>query len=250
MTEDTVTLKKSTLQLAAVFVVALVIGFVLGQFTAPKTTTGATTVTGTNPSQGSDNQPQAAQQGISPDARNMLDDDAIIGNKDAPVVVVEFSDFQCQFCRRFYTQTLPQLEQEYIQTGKVLFVYRDFPLSSIHPAAQKAAEAAECAEDQGKWREMHNAIFDEQNKLGAGTVDFNVEDIKRWAAGISGLNVNQFNECLDSGKYEQEVLADFQDGANAGVGGTPTFWVNGQQISGAQPYSVFKQVIDAELAKV
>ena len=97
----------------------------------------------------------------------------VIGkNKDAQVLITEFSDFQCAFCRAFYTETLPKIEREYIDTGKVVLVYRDFPLTSIHPGAVDYALAAECAQEQGKWREMHDKIFDEQNKLGLGTIPY------------------------------------------------------------------------------
>ncbi len=244
--KETVTLKKSTLQLVAVFVIALIIGGFIGYSIAPKGAAGTTGTTQQPPAQGNENPPN---QQPSVDMQALVDDDPSFGDKNAKVVVVEFSDFQCPFCRRFYVQTLSQLEQEYISTGKVLFVYRDFPLSSIHPAAQKSAEAAECADEQGKFREMHDVLFEEQNKLGGGTVDYSVDDIKKWAATVQGLDVTKFNECLDSDKYKDEVLKDFQDGVNAGVGGTPTFFINGQQVSGAQPFSVFKQVIDQELAK-
>lgn len=180
-----------------------------------------------------------------------VDDDPTIGDTNALVQFYEFSDFQCPFCRRFYTESLTQLENEYVKTGKVLFVYKDFPLEQIHPSAAPAAIAAECARDQGKWRDMHNKIFDEQNKQGAGTIDFSIDDVKRWASEI-GLDTTTFNQCLDSNKYLQEVQGDFQEGINAGVGGTPTFFVGNSQkgftpIVGAQPYSVLKQAIEQYL---
>src|SRR3989304_2938085 len=144
------------------------------------------------------------------------------------VVVFEFSDFQCPFCRRFYTQTLSQIKEEYVSTGKIKFVYRDFPLSSIHPAAEKSAEASECAEEQGKFWEYHDKIFMEQDKLGQGTIEYGIEELKKWASEI-GLDENKFNQCLDSGKYESEVEKDFNDGVSYGVGGTPTFYVGTTQ---------------------
>lgn len=173
------------------------------------------------------------------------DDDAFLGDKKAKVVLIEFSDFQCPFCRRFWKEALPLLKKEFIDTGKIKFVYRDFPLS-FHPAAQPAAEASECAKEQGKYWELHDKIFEEQEKLGEGTVQFGVSDIKKWAKEI-GLNQNQFNECLDSGEYKSEVEKDAADGATAGVNGTPTVFVNGKKIVGAQPFSVFKAAIEAEL---
>jgi len=173
-----------------------------------------------------------------------IDDDAMLGNKDAKVTIVEFSDYQCPFCRRFWTDTLPSLKKEYIDTGKARFVYRDFPLS-MHPAAQPSALAAECAEEQGKYWEMHDKIFAEQAKQGEGTVSYGVTEIKKWAKEI-GLSIDQ---CLDSSKYQEEVAKDLADGTKAGVSGTPTFYVNGKVLVGAQPFEVFKQLIEEELAR-
>ena len=176
------------------------------------------------------------------------DDNPFLGNPNAKVTVIEFSDFQCPFCRKFYTDTLPQIKKDYIDTSKIKFVYRDFPLS-FHPGAVPAAEGAECARDQDKFWEMHDAIFDEQGKLGSGTVQFTADDVKKWAANI-GLNTSKFNQCLDSGKYKQEVEKDLADGSAAGVNGTPATFINGRLVSGAQPFTAFKVVIDEELKKL
>ncbi|MEK7138628.1 MAG: DsbA family protein [Patescibacteria group bacterium] len=174
-----------------------------------------------------------------------VDDDAFLGNKNASVVLVEFSDFQCPFCRTFWRDTLPLIKSEYIDTGKVKFVYRDFPLS-FHPGAMPAAQAAECAEEQGKFWEMHDKIFSEQDKLGSGTVQFDSNDLKKWAGEV-GLDMPKFNSCFDSQKHGDEISKDQSDGQAAGVNGTPTIFVNGQPIVGAQPFSAFKALIDAEL---
>ena len=178
------------------------------------------------------------------------DDDAILGDKNALVTIIEFSDYQCPFCRKFWQDTLPQLKTDYIDTGKVKLVYRDFPLS-FHPMAIPAAEAANCAREKGgdaAYFKMHDKIFEEQNKLDGGTVQstvqFTTQDIKKWAKDI-GYDITA---CMDSGKYRDEVQKDFDEGGASGVQGTPGFFVNGQLISGAQPYQVFKQLIDAELA--
>jgi protein-disulfide isomerase len=180
-----------------------------------------------------------------------LDDDLSYGDKDAPVVLIEFVDYQCPFCRRFYAETLRALEDEYINTGKVLFVVKDFPIDSIHASAQKASEAVECANDQGLWRELHDKIFEEQNKLGSLTIQFTIEDLKNWAYEL-GIDRENFDSCLDSGKYAEEVQKDFEDGENVGITGTPYFFIGNPEsgyvsIVGAQPYSVFKQVIESEL---
>ena len=167
-----------------------------------------------------------------------IDDDAVKGDENAPVTMIEFSDYECPFCTRFYSQTLGQIEREYIDTGKVKFVYRDFPLS-FHQNAQKAAEAAECAGKQDKYYEMHDLLF-EKGVIGG------VSSFKQYANEI-GLDTAEFNSCLDSGEMASEVQKDFQDGQRAGVQGTPSFFINGKLVSGAQPFEVFKQVIEAEL---
>lgn len=180
---------------------------------------------------------------------NLADDDPVLGNPDAPVTIVEFSDFQCPFCRRLYFQTLPQIKEQYIKTGKVKFVYRDFPLTGIHDLAQKYAEGAECADEQGKFWLMHDKIFDEQERLGQGTIfDYTAEDIKTWAREL-GLDGAKFDECLDSGKYADEVQRDLSDGQRAGVQGTPGTFVNGRLVSGAVPFGQFQTVIEEELKK-
>lgn len=176
-----------------------------------------------------------------------VDDDAFLGKKDAPVTIVEFSDFQCPFCRNFAKDTLPQLKKEYIDTGKARLVYRDFPLS-FHPGAIPAAQGAECAKEQGKFWEMHDTLFAEQGKQGTGTIQFTVDDIKKWAVQ-SGVNAAKFNQCLDSGKYKQEVEKDIADGTAAGVSGTPSTFINGRIVVGAQPFSALKVIIDEELKK-
>lgn len=167
------------------------------------------------------------------------DDDPFLGDKNAKVVIVSFEDYQCPFCKRAFDQTFPLLKKEYIDTGKVKYVYRDFPLS-FHPFAQKAAEAAECSQDQGKYWEMHDIIFNNQDAI-------EVSNLKQYASQL-GLNTNEFNNCLDSGKYEEEVQKDFNEGQKYGVSGTPTFFINGKRLVGAQPYSAFKSIIDQELS--
>ncbi len=176
--------------------------------------------------------PPAYIEGVS------ADDDPVLGPDDAPVTIVEFSDFQCPFCKRFVDQTFAQLQQEY--GDQIRIVYRDFPLTQIHPDAQRSAEAAECADEQGKFWEMHDAMFASQ-ALGLG-----VEQLAGYAEDID-LDVDEFAECLDSGKYTDEVEKDLQDGSRYGVTGTPTFFINGYRLVGAQPFEAFKALIDREL---
>lgn len=169
----------------------------------------------------------------------LIGDDHFKGDKDAPVTIIEWSDFECPFCGRFYSQTLGQIDEQYIKTGKVKLVYKDFPLS-FHPQAQKSAEAAECAGEQDKFFEMHDLLF-EKGVAGG------VSSFKQFAGEI-GLNQADFDKCLDSGAMAAEVQEDMKEGAAAGVRGTPGFLINGKLVSGAQPFSVFQQAIEAELA--
>lgn len=172
------------------------------------------------------------------DMEELVDDDPFLGEEDAPVTIVEFSDYECPFCSRFYTQTLPLIKSQYIDTGKVKFVYRDFPLS-FHPQAMPSALAANCAGEQGKYYEYHNKIFENQALLSDATR-------KQWAQEL-GLDIPKWESCLSDPAQRQEIQKDLQDGSAAGITGTPGFIINGQLVSGAQPFSVFQQVIDATL---
>ncbi len=167
------------------------------------------------------------------------------GNANAKITVVEFSDFQCPFCEQFFTNTLPKIKKDYIDTGKVKLYYRQFPLD-FHPAAMPGALASECANEQGKFWEFHDKVFGNQSKIGAQgmTADQINQQYKAWAQEL-GLNTTQFNSCLDSEKYKAQVTADQNDGKAAGTNGTPTFYINGTQLVGAQPYDAFKAALDA-----
>jgi protein-disulfide isomerase len=164
--------------------------------------------------------------------------DNVRGNFNAPITLVEYSDFECPYCGKIYP-TFKQLLNDY--PNQVRLVYKYFPLS-FHPNAQKAAEAAECASEQGKFWEYHDKLFDNQAN------GFSVANFKQWADDL-GLNASKFNDCLDTGKYASKVQADEADGQNRGVNGTPATFVNGQLISGAVPYESFKSVIDQLLTK-
>jgi protein-disulfide isomerase len=171
--------------------------------------------------------------------------DAVIGSDKAKVTIVEFSDFQCPFCRVFFNDTYSQIKKEYIDTGKVRLVFRHYPLP-FHDAARPSALAAACAQEQGKFWQMHDKMFTEQAKKGTGTVAFGVSELKAWAGQI-GLNTGQFNSCLDSAKYASRVDTDTADGSKFGVSGTPSFFINGELLVGAQPFAQFKTAIDAAL---
>jgi len=162
-------------------------------------------------------------------------DDPIYGSPDAPVIIVEFSDFQCPYCSRV-NPTMEQVKSTY--GDKVAIVFRDFPLP-MHKEAPKAGEAAQCANDQGKFWEYHDKLFANQRAL-------KDENLKAYAVEL-GLEVAAFDSCLDSGKYTAEVEEDKKAGAAVGVAGTPAFFVNGQFLNGARPFDSFKELIDAEL---
>jgi protein-disulfide isomerase len=158
------------------------------------------------------------------------------GPANAPVEIIEFSDFQCPFCERAF----PVVGQVLSTYGdKIHFVYRHYPLT-MHPQARPAAEASQCAAEQGKFWEYHDQLFQNQSRLSD-------PDLKQHAAQL-GLNTAQFNTCVDSHKYKSLVDADIHAGDEAGVNGTPAFFINGRVLSGAQPYSAFKRIIDDELA--
>jgi protein-disulfide isomerase len=158
------------------------------------------------------------------------------GPKDAPITIVEFSDFECPYCGAAH-DTVEQVMSTY--AGKVRLVYRQFPLS-FHPHAEKAAEASLCAADQGKFWEYHDVLFKNQKKL-------DPTDLKAFASEV-GMDGQKFGQCLESGDKKKAVDADQQAGLAAGVGGTPAFFINGIFLNGALPIDEFKKVIDLELA--
>jgi predicted DsbA family dithiol-disulfide isomerase len=166
-----------------------------------------------------------------------IDTSRVRGDPRAPVTIVEFSDFQCPFCQRIQP-TLLEILARY--PGKVRLAYRDYPLSQIHPRAQKAAEAARCAGEQGKFWEYHDMLYADVSKLADADL----------AAHARGLEIDEakFGACLESGRHSAGVDQDQKDGVNAGVNGTPAFLVNGVMLEGAQPITAFESIIESELA--
>ena len=168
-----------------------------------------------------------------------------LGNKNAKVTVVEFADFRCPFCEQFFTNVEPSIKKDYIDTGKVKFYFRHYAF--LGPASTVAANAAECANEQGKFWEIHDYLYKNQPPE-TDTSMYTVDKLTQ-IAGTLGMNTNQFQSCLSSNKYQKNVDQDLQEGQKAGVTGTPTIFVDGLEIVGAQPYSNFKAAIDADLAK-
>ena len=197
--------------------------------------------------------PQSSSQPNTQQVKVSIDDDPMKGNPNAPITIIEFSDYECPFCGRFYFNTLPLIEENYIDTGKANFVYRDFPIQSIHRNAATAAVAAECADEQEMFWEFHNMIFENKStwdKLEG--IDL-LNEFEQYASSLE-LNSEEFNSCLKSGKYLDEVRNDLQDGRDYGVDGTPGFFIGNDKIGyvelkGAQPYENFKKVIDDRLAQ-
>lgn len=164
------------------------------------------------------------------------------GNANASVTITEYSDYQCQFCSRLTLEILPLIQNNYIETGKILFVFKDFPIPN-HKYAQKASEATYCAgeQEEDKFWEMHVKLFENQSALTR-------EDLSKYAEELE-LNVQAFDSCLDSEKYKNLVLRNRQDGLKAGVEGTPTLIINDVPLVGLPQYEALKQVIETELRK-
>ncbi len=169
----------------------------------------------------------------------------IKGDPNAPVTIVEYSDYQCPFCQRHFVQVWPQL-QPYIEAGKVKYVFKDFPLTQIHPQAPKAAEAARCAGDQGAYWEMHDKLFTTQQQWSGQA---NAVDLFKSYAQELGLDAAAFAACLDSGKHQAVIEANLMEGVNFGVRGTPGFFINLTPLPGAYPFEAFQALIEAELAQ-
>ncbi|OGV95008.1 hypothetical protein A3A66_03245 [Microgenomates group bacterium RIFCSPLOWO2_01_FULL_46_13] len=165
------------------------------------------------------------------------------GEDSAPVTMVEFTDYQCPYCSRHFSQTDPQIQEKYIKTGQVRYLVRDLPLA-FHPNAKPAALAARCAGDQEKYWEMHDALFGRQDQWSALA---DATDTFKGYAQELGLNSTQFNSCFDTGKYNVAIDADSALATKIGATGTPTFFINAKMVVGAQPLSAFETAIDEAL---
>lgn len=199
------------------------------------------------------NQPQEIKS-----TKTTIDDDPYLGDKEkAKVAIVEFSDYECPFCKKFHQETFDQIVKNYVDTGKAIIVYRDFPLSFHEPAASTDASAANCVQEISgniKYFEMMRQIFDRGGLNGVG---ISKEKFIGFGEEI-GTDKNEFAKCLDADKFQEEIQKDLADGQTAGIDGTPGFVigklsftgeVSGELISGAQPFSVFQEVIERQLKK-
>lgn len=208
---------------------------------------------------------QPVQQAAAPDAappedttpkQVSVDDDPVLGEENAPVTLIEFSDYECPFCKRYFDETYEQIKNEYVDSGKVKIVFRDLPLS-FHANAPKQAEAAECAREQGGdpvYFRYHDEIFKRTTSNGTGLA---LDQLSVIAEEL-GLNGATLQSCIDSNKYKAEIDKDIADAGAVGASGTPTFFIGksdpsgtitGTKLVGAQPFSAFKTLIDSELKK-
>ena len=190
-----------------------------------------------SPSADSDSQPQPTKS-EGTDQLIISEEDHVRGNPEALVTIVEFSDFQCPFCARFHP-TVQQILENY--PDQVRWVYKHFPLDSIHSEARPSAEASECSAEQGKFWEFADGLFENQSRLG--------NNLYKELASQAGLNMSQFEDCVSSRKYKDHVEADLQEGIKAGVTGTPGSFVNEELVSGAVPYGVLEATIKRALVQ-
>jgi protein-disulfide isomerase len=243
--ELTITLRRwqlYALVMPLIFVIGLSLGYLLRGWLPPDSPTASSAESAWS-QQASVPVPQsegesssASQQVVRYDVP--VDDDPVLGAEDAPITIVEFSDYECPFCRQWHSQVYSQLIETY--GDQVRFVYRDFPLESIHPDANSAALAANCAYEQGVFWEYHDMLFSMEQGLGR----------EAYLEYASQLDIDQdaFTDCIESDRYQAEVQGDFEFAAQLGVRSTPTFFINGIAIVGAQSFDVFQQVIERELA--
>lgn len=236
--EDTLTFKRShfySVLTVLAFAVGILVGYVVWGYGAPSSANQIPDVAAQTSGEIAEApvtaQPQFVRYDIPTQGFPAL------GPEDAPITIVEFSDYQCPFCQRWHQDVYEPLLASY--PGQIRFVYRHFPLTSIHPDAFAAAEAAMCAGEQDAYWTYHEMLFD-GSSLGSSIYT-------QYAQQLS-LNMDQFNTCIEQGKYREEIEADSDFAVNLGVRSTPTFFINGLAIVGAQPLDVFKQVIDKELA--
>ncbi len=217
----------------------LTLSGLVGCSTPQPVPTSTPTAIPATPTPSPDQTPEATREPLIP-----LDDDPVLGSPDAPVTIIEYSEYLCPFCRRFALETLPRIEEEYIDTGKVKLVFRDFPVHGDPAAA--IAMVPECAADQGKFWEMQLLLFDRAEEWSEsedilGTFRGYAEEIR--------IDPDELADCLELGTPWARIIEDYQLGKQDGVSATPSFLINGSVIEGALPFEEFQRVIEEELAK-
>jgi protein-disulfide isomerase len=217
----------------------LILTGLVGCSTPKPVATNTPTVQAQTPTSIPDETPEATKEPLIP-----LDDDPVLGSPDAPVTMIEYSEYLCPYCRTFALETLPRIEEEYIDTGQVKLVFRDFPVHG-QPAVM-IAMVAECAADQDKFWEMHVMLFERteewsQSEDLLGTIQSYAEEL--------GMNQDELTNCLELGTPFERIREDYNVGVQDGVTGTPGFLINGTSVIGAQPFEEFQRVIEQELAE-
>lgn len=240
--EDTITFKRSHFY-SILVVLAFAVGIFTGYVAWGRDGNGTTAITVAQQPANAQPQGEVVQAPVTPETQYKRYDIPTegypsLGPADAPITVVEFSDFQCPFCIRFHQDTYQALLAAY--PGKIRFVYRNLPLTSIHPMAQSAAIASLCANDQDAYWQYHDKLFSSQYDLGR-------DGYVKYATDL-GLDVPKFEACIDGTSHDETIKKDSDFAIGMGVQSTPTFFINGLAVVGAQPLSVFQQVIDKELA--
>ena len=245
--------KSSPLQIIGLLVVMFALGMAAGYFlfARPLETELATAQASLLQAQTTAQQQAAAQEAAQAAAQQTaqqqqevkrydvpVDDDPILGPETAEITIIEFSDYECPFCQKWVNEVLPRLREKY--GDKVRLVYRDYPLIGLHDNAAPAAEAANCANDQNRYWDYHDLLFAGANGLNRAAYESYAESL--------GLQMDEFKACLDDRRHQKEVEADVQFASELGVQSTPTFFINGLALVGAQPYEVFERVIEMELA--
>jgi protein-disulfide isomerase len=243
--DNTITFKRSHLYamlLPLAFVVGLAVGYLFWGRSPASAPAAASAAPASAPSGAADGAASSDTSSAVPqDVRRYdvpVDNDHSRGPETAAITIIEFSDFECPYCTKWHGEVWPRLEATY--PGQVRLVYRDFPLASIHGNATSAAEAANCAGEQGVYWEYHDLLF--SGKYGLGESAY-----LKYASDL-GIDSASLTQCMESGKYAAEVQADYNYAAELGIRSTPTFFVNGIAIVGAQPFEVFQELIDLELA--
>lgn len=187
--------------------------------------------------------PPAVSPALLEDLQEIEDNSVVLGEATAPVTLIEFGDYQCTFCTKFFNETKPTLEEKYISTGRLKMVFVDFAVNGRESV--NAAEASQCAADQGGYWDYHNKLYQERKGYNVGV--FRGDNLIRYAGEI-GLNTEEFASCYESGKYREKVARSTREAPLFGAQGTPTFLLNGQLIPGAQPLSFFESAIEQMLA--
>jgi protein-disulfide isomerase len=244
---DTVVITRTTLYLVLTAIFFFIAGFIVAWFTLSTRGDDLKTVAASAAREavstvvaelGRGQQQAAEPTAIPRQVVTVNDSMSSWGAKNAKVTLVEFTDFQCPYCERFFKRTYTRLKAEY--GDKIQFVFRHFPLTQIHPDAENASLAAECAKEQGRFWEYHDVLFNNQNNLSR-------QALIEYASAVSVPDISQFTQCFDSQKYKAVISADLQAGDSYYVTGTPTFFINGNILVGAQEYDAFKAMIDREL---